>query len=215
MTAGQRQLALFLLLGANLLPIFGAVFLGWDATHALLIYWSENLVVGFYALLRMAAAPGPWPLKMFMMPFFTFHFGIFTIVHGVFVLLLTRGFEVMEGAGPDPWGPLGLALEVAPWAVLALFVSHGYSFFANYYLGGERAGTTVMKEMSRPYSRVMVMHFSILASFFLVMAAQPLFASPYLARVVPLFVLVAIKLAVDAKFHLNSHGIRISDLTVN
>lgn len=41
---------------ANLVPLAGAFFLNWDAANILLLYWAENLVVGFYTILKMAMA---------------------------------------------------------------------------------------------------------------------------------------------------------------
>jgi hypothetical protein len=38
------------LLAANAIPLFGVVFLGWDAFHIVLLYWAENIVIGFNAL---------------------------------------------------------------------------------------------------------------------------------------------------------------------
>ena len=36
------------LVAANLLPLAGVVFFGWDAGVILVLYWAENLVVGSF-----------------------------------------------------------------------------------------------------------------------------------------------------------------------
>ena len=38
---------------ANLLPLIGVVFLGWDAAAIVLLYWIENLIIGLFNVLRM------------------------------------------------------------------------------------------------------------------------------------------------------------------
>ena len=41
------------LLAANLYPVVGVVFLGWDAFYLLILFWMENLVIGFYTVIKM------------------------------------------------------------------------------------------------------------------------------------------------------------------
>jgi len=43
---------------ANLVPLFGVLALGWNVTPIMIFYWSENLVVGFYNVLKMRRAQG-------------------------------------------------------------------------------------------------------------------------------------------------------------
>ena len=78
------------LLAANAVPLFGVVFLGWDAFYVVMLYWAENVVIGFYNVLKIALAAAPHPAahagKLFLIPFFMVHYGGFTAVHGFFVL---------------------------------------------------------------------------------------------------------------------------------
>ena len=41
------------LLIVNLIPLFGALFLGWSLFSILIIYWLESAVIGFYTLIKM------------------------------------------------------------------------------------------------------------------------------------------------------------------
>lgn len=43
---------------ANTIPLGGLLFLGWDVSALLVVYWSENIVIGFYTVLKMALARG-------------------------------------------------------------------------------------------------------------------------------------------------------------
>ena len=78
------------LLAANAVPLLGVLFLNWDAFNIVLLYWAENLAVGFYNVLKIALLKVKEPKehlgKLFMIPFFMVHFGGFTGIHGVFVL---------------------------------------------------------------------------------------------------------------------------------
>jgi hypothetical protein len=44
------------LIAANLVPIYGVVFLGWEVFPLLLLFWLENLIIGMYNVLKMMLA---------------------------------------------------------------------------------------------------------------------------------------------------------------
>jgi hypothetical protein len=204
------------LLAANAIPLFGVLFLGWNAFYVVLLYWTENIVIGFYNVLKMMFAAVPHPIahlgKLFLIPFFIIHYGGFTAIHGFFVLALFH----KNGQGPPMSGmdwPCFLVFvqmlfniirymySVIPpqvrLAVLALFVSHGVSFVQNYLLKGEYATAKPDKLMGNPYGRVVVMHIAILAGGFLTMAV----GSP-----APLLVvLVGLKTILDVNLHNREH----------
>jgi len=204
------------LLIANALPVWGVMFLGWDAFYIVLLYWAENLVIGFYNVLKIAFAAVPNPIahlgKLFLIPFFIIHYGGFTAIHGFFVLALFH----KEGQGPSMDGmnwPCFLVFvqilfnvskymySVVPTqvklVVLALFLSHGVSFVQNYLLKGEYKTAKPEKLMGSPYGRVFVMHISIIAGGFLTMAV----GSP-----APLLVvLVILKTILDVNLHNREH----------
>ncbi|MFC1634341.1 DUF6498-containing protein [Planctomycetota bacterium] len=205
------------LLAANAIPLFGVLFLKWDAFYIVLLYWAENLVIGFYNVLKMAFAAVPHPIahlgKLFLIPFFTVHYGGFTAVHGFFVLAI---FHKDNGAGPPMGGQtwpcclvfVQMLFNVASYmysvippqvrlSVLALFASHGVSFVYNYIFKREYASANPGKLMASPYGRIVVMHIAILAGGFLVMTV----GSP----VALLAVLVVLKTVLDVSLHNRSH----------
>ncbi len=203
------------LLAANVIPLFGVVFLGWDAFNIVMLYWAENVVIGFFNVLKIAFAPVPHPAghlgKLFLIPFFVVHYGGFTAVHGFFVLVLFH-----KGEGPPMGGAnwpcclvfiqmlfnvIGYMYSVIPpqvrMAVLALFASHGVSFVQNYLLKREYATAKPNELMSGPYGRVVVMHVAIIAGGFLTAAV----GSPASL----LAVLVALKTILDVSLHNREH----------
>lgn len=85
-TGGRRQLSLALLVLVNLLPLHGVLALDWDVTALIVLYWSENLVLGFYTLLKMLITS---PIGgLFSSLFFCIHYGGFCAVHGSLILAL-------------------------------------------------------------------------------------------------------------------------------
>ncbi len=217
MKAPKITLSVAGLVGANLLPLGGVVLLGWDAAAILLLYWTENVVLGFYNVLKMATVKVDRPShhlgKLLAIPFFCIHFGGFCAVHGFFLLTFFKLGKGLEWAFPKRTWPGHLVFlqlltsvirqlwESRPpgmeWPVLALLVSHGLSFVHNYLLKKEYACLTIEKLMGQPYQRIMLLHVAIVAGGAPVM----LLGSP-----VPLLViLVGGKIAMDILLHTRSH----------
>jgi hypothetical protein len=217
----RDRTSLAFLIGANGLALVGVLGFGWDAGVLLVLYWAENLVVGGFNLLKMAIAPMPAPAahagKLFMLPFFTLHYGGFCAGHGIFVYTFARGLSNINGAaifpsgGTDWPGPLvfvQLLVNIIGtiWntygdriglAVLALVVSHGTSFVENHLMGGEFRTRTIQRLMMAPYGRIMLLHTVLLCGALPVM----LLGSPW-----PLVaLLVAGKTIMDVKMHHRAH----------
>jgi len=205
------------LLAANAVPLFGVLFLGWDAFYVVLLYWAENVVIGFYNVLKMVFAAASHPAahlsKLFLIPFFIVHYGGFTAIHGFFVFMFfNKGQGPPVSMGHTTWpcflvfvqmllNVVVYAYSIIPpqmrIAVFALFVSHGVSFVQNYLLKGEYASARPNDLMASPYGRVVVMHVAILAGGFLTAAV----GSP-----APLLVvLVVLKTILDVKLHNREH----------
>ena len=100
------------LIAANLAPLFGVLFFGWDAAAIVLLYWIENLIIGAYNVLMMilvkVKSQSEQFKKLFIIPFFCVHFGGFCAVHGFFLLAFFKlGGDLDAFAPQSPWlGPL-------------------------------------------------------------------------------------------------------------
>lgn len=181
---------------ANLIPLAGVAFWGWSVRNLLLLYWAENVIVGFWAVARMVRVNPLAGLPMGV--FFCVHFGMFCFVHLAFVNVLTHPGGLH---GADFMPSLSEIIETAtPWALLALFVSHGLSFALNFLRGGEWRRSQVQLEMMKPYPRMVVLHIAIIFGGWLTM----LFGAP--AGV--LVILVLLKIGLDLGIHAIGHKIR-------
>ncbi|MBN2430009.1 MAG: hypothetical protein JXQ27_00965 [Acidobacteria bacterium] len=177
------------LVAANAVPLAGVLFCHWGLFSIMLLYWLENAVVGYFSVFKIALARGAAKnhpgkdvgrtatiiLKIFMIPFFIVHYGMFWVVHGIFVIALFGS----RFSGADPFAPSRL-LEMpgAPRSgvllALTLFmISHGVSFLLNYIRGGELRSARPDKLMFLPYGRVAAMHLVLLGgAFFLLFIGQ-------------------------------------------
>ena len=181
---------------ANALPIAGVLLLGWKVFPFVLLYWLENVVVGGFNVGKLLLAQPQEPAysvgKLFLIPFFVFHFGMFTLVHGVFVFAL---FGAKSLPRFDSLAELPEAIRAyhLGWGVLALVVSHGLSFYWNYFENGEYRRASLPILMMQPYARLVVLHLAVLFGGWIVLTL----GSPLLA----LLVLVALKTAADVRAH--------------
>jgi hypothetical protein len=187
------------LLAANLFPLYGVLVLGWDVFLILLVFWLENVTIGFFNVLRMLVASprdaAAWGRKVFFVPFFCVHYGGFCAGHGVFVVAFFGGLirgETIFRSLEDVYAFVrssGLA-----WAVLGLFLSHSVSFVTNYLRKGEYRKASLDELMMRPYGRVVILHLTILFGGAVAMALH----SPVWALVI----LIALKVMIDLGAHL-------------
>jgi len=197
------------LVAANLVPLAGVLFFGWSVFATLLLFWVENVIVGTFNVLRMLVATprlvAMWAVKVFMIPFFIVHYGMFTTVHGIFVLQLFGGVHTRGFPTPAMFLDAIRTAGIAP-AAWGLALSHGVSFAFNYIGAGEYKTALVPQLMFRPYGRVMVMHVVILVGGFLVQAL----GSPAIA----LALLVVLKTVLDFGAHLREHAPRPGQSTI-
>lgn len=183
-----------LLLAVNLLPLI-LVFNGfWELRQVIVLYWLENGVIGVWHVLRMLSARrSPLPLRVMESAFFCVHYGLFFLVHGMFVMHL-MAFPVIIG---DPFS-LWRAIPRESLLMLAFLAgSHGYSTWWHFFKGGEFLTARSKELFMRPYARVIVLHLTMLGGGFVVMKSDE-------PRTL-LILLVMLKTVVDLVMHLRSH----------
>ena len=121
---------------------------------------------------------------------------MFWVVHGVFVIVffgpLGDRFFTDSSGSPGDFEPRGVAI-----AAVALFLSHGVSFVVNFLGEQEHLNVSPDKQMMEPYSRVVVLHATILGGGFL---------AAYLGTpVASLVLMIMLKMVLDLRAHLNEH----------
>lgn len=179
---------------ANVVPVLGVLFAGWQIGEVMLLFWAESAIVGFYNLCKMWVI-GRWSL-LFYGPFFVGHYGGFMSVHLLFIYALFFG-RFGEGIDATVTTVTGDLVALAP-ALAALFVSHGISFWRNFMGRREFEGRAVAKQMGEPYARIIVMHITIIFGGFMTM----IFSDALPA----LLLMIALKVGVDLYAHLKERG---------
>lgn len=177
---------------SGIFPILGVIYFGWNIQTILFLYWFENIIVGFWNILKMRRAELPIANKDFVTPndreysireknmmiivAFVFHFGIFTLAHGIFLKsAFLKNFDLTTTLIP---------------AILATFVSYGFDYYSNYIKKKEYKLVSSDELMKEPYVRIVVIHLTIiLGSFFIIRVG--------VTNIWPLIVLVLLKIIID------------------
>ena len=168
----------------NLIPVLGVLFWGWNAAALMVLYWLENVVIGVFNVARMAAcgaAHGRVGIvsSLFLIPFFAVHYGMFCLVHGVFVFTFFGGglahlqtLSTLDGPG-DLGRLIGAVLALQPglktglWAII---VWQGVQFGVFFLAAGAYRKIDPASQMFAPYGRIVVLHITIMAAGALVLA---------------------------------------------
>jgi hypothetical protein len=162
---------------------FLPVWLGHWSVFALLgLYWFENAVSGVLQFLKLRRTERAQTRRdaFGMSGFFAVHYGLFTLVHGIFVLVFF-GF-LMPGArdgGASLW-----------WASAAVVASGLIADYRRRFVHGDEAlRASVERLMFEPYGRIVVLHLVVLVGGWLALSAQ----QPRLV----LLLLIGLKLIVE------------------
>ena len=184
------------LIGANLVPLAGVLFFGWDLAGVIVLFWAESAVIGFYTALKMAVVGKL--MALLAVPFFVGHFGGFMAGHFLFIdAFFVRG---VDATGPAPGAREALQSIFDPlWFSLAgLFISHGVSFYDNFLGRREYAHATMNALMVTPYNRIIVMQLALIfGGWIILLLMNPM---PALA------LLVLLKTALDFTAHRTEHS---------
>jgi len=194
------------LLAANAVPLVGVVLFGWNLHSLLVVYWLESGAVGAASVAKIRRAEGEddpqeLPRMSFndrsvrsfvgrsnraIAAFFVSHYGVFWVVHGVFVLV----FGTFPGFGlADP--------SVVAVAAVGLLAYHAVSYRVNYLGDDEYEHNGPVTLMVEPYRRVVVLHVTIvIGAFAIAMVGAP---------VGLLVVMVAVKTLLDLRGHWKEH----------
>jgi hypothetical protein len=186
----------FALVVANLLPLFGVLFLGWDAFSIVALYWVENIVIGGIHVLKMLVCRRQ--RSLLLIPFFALHYGFFCFIHGALILAIFDSQKFIGSPADEVREFARLFTEQHLWwAIAALAVSHLYSFAVNYIGQREYLQSSSKELMTAPYGRVMVLHVAILFGGWIAMGMGSNFGI--------LFLLIVGKTLFDLSLHLREH----------
>lgn len=174
---------------ANLIPVYGVWFEGWNAAHIFLVFCLETVIIGIFNVAKMGTVAAfvkrddIWETNggmavvssLFFILFFIFHYGFFVFVQtqiffGVSGLFKNSSFLGSYLAIPGVLGNDGLL-------VLLIFIAYyTLNTFLSFFATGEYKTISMGKLMMQPYGRIFVQQFVVIVgSMFLALGANKLF----------------------------------------
>lgn len=179
----------------DLLPLVAVVRGDVGMADVFLVYWLENVVVWLVGMVRVSTADGQDGARLTSRgdpightQFFALHYGVFTLVHGIFTAFIV--------------GILGLDGGVLPVLVLtgATAASQLWYLGAVWFGRGQQHLVSTATAMFAPYPRMLVLQVGIIVGFSVAVGGD------HHDQQTAVGVLCGLKLAVDLAFHLRSWG---------
>lgn len=181
----------YLLILANLVPVYGVWFLNWSAKEVFIVYCFETIIIGFFTLLKLGIAGAfkktdVWqktgsntikqPAITFML-FFLVHYGMFVAIQmGLFFSVSGIGKETGLGFFNffSKWPRL---ITNEAYIMLGVFiVSYAFRNVTEFILSGEYKTASLGYLMFQPYGRIFIQQVTvIIGSMFLGFGAGKIF----------------------------------------
>lgn len=200
----------FLIL-ANLLPLYGVWFEGWDPRQMFIVYCLETIIIGIYNVIKMMIVTfykktDVWQTSgsnltyvrgWFFILFFICHYGFFVFVQtGIFASV--SNLSANEDFGSFSF--LGRAfsyLTMDAKIVLYVFIlMYGIRMVVEFILSGKYRQTSLGLLMFQPYLRIFIQQFVvILGSIFLAFGAGKIF----------MFIFVAVKIYAEVFINFDTY----------
>jgi hypothetical protein len=180
----KRSLSYILVAGGNAVVLLGVLLWQWNIFDVFYLYWIENVVIGVITLIRLLASGRRFGIfgligALFMGAFFTFHYGMFTMVHGIFLIVFFLPEHMASVLSETVIFSEPLNLLFLP-SILNM-QGFGYIFAgillveivygARALIDDKREKRPINAIMGSPYGRIIVLHLTILfgGAVFLIM----------------------------------------------
>ncbi len=178
------------LIAANLLPVIGVWFFGWNPKEVFIVYCLETIIIGLFNLVKMGIATGYRKTDIWyngttqtrvsglvFMLFFLVHYGMFVAIQmGLFFGVSGIGDQYNIGFFSFflKWPQL---IGENAWIMIAAFViSYGYKTISQFLMTEQYKVVPLSLLMFQPYARIFVQQVTvILGSMFLAFGAGKIF----------------------------------------
>jgi len=176
---GFNKPAIISLLVANFIPILGVLFFSWETFPILLVFWTENLIVFVFTVVKIVSLPAKKPSEVLQkfahVPYLCLSFGIFTVLHGLAIFGIYSFYYQVDF--PDIGTMTGLFVRYQlVWASVAFFISHGISYVTNYLKKREYNKMTFDHLVYEPFLRLFAMQFIVLLGGFIIVGFGSIFS---------------------------------------
>jgi len=168
-TGGSKSLprprltfSLVALVLANLLPIAGVLFFGWSLFELLYLYVLEAAVMGIYNIPKVLLAQGTRRERLEELRWFLVGSGLLIMAEFAILVRLFGGPDGTPTASSvitnKDFRVLWERADVVVVTLIALFVSHGISFYTNFLRKKEYLQKTAKEQTRAGIMRIVLVH---------------------------------------------------------
>ena len=195
----------YFFIAANILPVAGVWFWGWDPKEVFIVYCLETIIIGVFNLLKMGIVTAVrkkdlWytsggstltPGIVFML-FFLVHYGMFVAIQtGLFIQVSGLGNQFHIGFfGFFLRWPQYISKDSCIMLV-GFAISYAFKMLWGFIGKGEYRTTSLMKLMFQPYLRIFIQQFTVIGGsiflsfgvgkvFLLIFALMKIFFEAYI-----------------------------------
>lgn len=176
----------------------GVLVLGWSVFIVIALFWFENVIIGALNVAKMLISGARLGGKALigavaLSAFFAVHYGLFTVVHGDFVVALF-GRQDLGVVGGGLFTPLARMLDYLfadrnGWLAITAILAFQLTAFVRWWTSERVDALSLATLMFAPYGRIMILHVTLLIGGILSQTLN--------LPVVGALMLVALKLAFD------------------
>ncbi|QQG50250.1 MAG: hypothetical protein HZB70_01545 [Candidatus Berkelbacteria bacterium] len=220
MSRGKFWVSVAVLVLVNLIPLAGVKYYDWDLATLMFGYWLETLVLCFFSVIKILCSKSqdrrpeikvevnPRTLHFRLRPIGRFEHAVtFLAWSAIFLLVhLTLIFTLLSNQTAGQFGFIEVRTIAeffyrtdAKFFLLAVFLSHLFSFGVNYIGKQENLIFSPKELMVQPIRRVMALHLAILGGALILARLDTLTGF--------LWILVILKIILDIIAHLEEHRI--------
>ena len=166
-TPVEKPVSAWVLVAANLVPLAGVLFWGWDVFALLALFWMENVIIGVFFILRMLCLDPRDPRYGRASSSWCRSSAFTTACSPRSTALRVPTCSAASATHlracccwsrrRAPPADFGLWLPLA-----VLLASHAFSFVWNYLFAANSAAPQLPALMAKPYGRVVVLHVAII-----------------------------------------------------
>lgn len=177
---------------ANLIPLLGVWFLGWQPTEIFIIYCFESLIIGLMTVIKILITTlykkrDEWENNgtktmvsgYFFIFFFIIHFGFFVFVQMTIFLSVIKLKGLSSGPGAFfnlLSNPTKYISKIGMLLLLIFFVSYGIALIKDFIIPEKYKTISMSETLFSPYGRIFVQQFVvILGTFILMINASKIF----------------------------------------
>jgi hypothetical protein len=171
----------FLLIAANIIPVYGVWFLGWSAREVFIVYALETLITGVFTVIKLLIATffkktDLWYNNTVTTKVSGFFFILFFIIHyGLFAAIQTAIFSASAGFSSGSSGLFDFFIHWYRYVnrevlfmLAVFFISWGVRELIPFIVNRDFRHQSMMRIMFQPYGRIFVQQcIVILGSMFL------------------------------------------------